>query len=453
MNLNGGETGRTLLISDELPFLPFSGASSRLHDEAYGVTSSQADAVQTKRLASSLGVETVFLDHYWLGTQWIEFLRLDYQVVAISDGQRHQSADQIIDYGFDASISNYEQASANGAKLHLGSLFAPISKEYNRFRWSPKPEPRDIDKCLVSLGGSGKSRNIAFIQNHILRRLPKVQFLDPLVFSYAGQSAAVEPTAKIKVSPVSLAERFDAADFAVVSAGVTMYDMLASGTQGLVKLSAENQKPAFDIAVREGYVRAFSNSRLTYDLSQIAQVCRTPELQLESWLAGRSLVDSLGAQRVASRVLEVTSPKTNMRPYEWQDLPILFRLRNQPSSVAGFFGQSRVTASEHLKWFDEFMVGKDKGWIFEEMGLPVGQCRLSSSDEGLTLSYSILEEYQGRGLSTKMLASLFAIVSSPKPVWAKVRTENKASMKALKSSSFEVYSRDPEKVVMVRWIR
>lgn len=440
-------------ISDQIPFIALKGRPNSRLKPSDLLLQEREDAEETRRLGLLLKIDLVFVDHYGIGNTWFKFFQGDFPMVAISDGTQFSYVTQIIDYGFNASLSNYAEPLATGIKVTLGSIFAPVSQDYSRFNLKPSFGTLSGTKCLVSLGGSSSSRDLYSVQKLIRIHMPSVNFLESIQYPHHESTEKTAPPSRINVWPVSLADRFASADFAVVSAGVTMYDMLASGALGLVLVTAENQRPAFDAARLGGYVREFNVVDPEAQLVDLARELSSPDSRINAWLAGRSVVDDLGAKRIATEVLPRAKPTLELRKFAPQDSPILFRLRNQSSSIQGFFTERRVTTSEHLSWFDEHMSSDNHGFIFEVDGLPVGQCRLtaSTSNGGYNLSYSILEEYQGRGLSAKMLAALFAKFDSPKPVWAHVKPNNSASIAVLRKCSFERYTSNSEKVVMVRW--
>ena len=443
---------QTFFISDGVPYTLFSGPQAPSFSPQNLIFNESEDALQTQTLATSLRADAVVIDHYGIGAEWLQVWNNAVPLVAISDGKQISGVNSIIDYGFDASLSKYSASGNQGVKVLAGSIFAPISSKYERFRLPPRQSSGSVLNCLVSLGGSTPRQEVERIQKLIRRNLSHVEFLRIREVTCESSGASKSQNHQSKAMPSTLEALFASADFSVVSAGVTMYEFLASGSSGLVLLTAENQRGAFEAAKSKNIVREFREESLEKDLKQIASEMETQaEIKRIAWLTGRSAVDTFGARRVVNELFGRSNRQLDLRLYQEWDAPFLFRLVNQPSSQRGFFSERPVTAQEHLAWFDNFKSSDGFGLILEEDHIPVGQCRLNVSDSVYKLSYSILDDYQGRGLGTAMLLKLFQDFSISKPVWAHIKPGNIASIKALQKSSFQLEISNSREVVMVRW--
>lgn len=85
---------------------------------------------------------------------------------------------------------------------------------------------------------------------------------------------------------------------------MTLYECLAAGTPAVVRLLADNQKPAFDELYRERLIVPCEP-----DLAQaVERVARDPALRAELGARGRAAVDGRGAARVAAELVRVIAP-------------------------------------------------------------------------------------------------------------------------------------------------
>lgn len=446
------EPASTFFIADGVPYTIFPGPNPSATNPMWMRLDESEDAAQTHSLASSLNVDAVVIDHYEIGPEWLGAWKHDVPLTAISDGKHISAVSSIIDYGFDASLAKYGEALSDGVKVLAGSLFAPLSPKYERFRMPAPKGSRSSLKCLVSLGGSTPLEDVERIKKLIRNYLSTAEFLS--VKGRVGDLGALSKpmTGKPAATLTTLEELFASADISIVSAGVTMYEFLASGSTGLVVMTADNQRGAFEAAKSRQLVKEMREDSLKEDLGQIEkQVAGAGDAKRLAWLTGRAAVDTFGAQRIASELFGDPNRHLSLRPFKPWDAPFLFRLVNQTSSREWFFSEGQISAKDHLAWFDQFQASTDMGFILEADSLPVGQCRLSTSDSVYELSYSILDEYQGRGLGTLMLAKLFRDYTLHKPVRARVKPGNIASLSALKRAKFSIEKGNSKEVVMIRW--
>lgn len=446
-NLQAGVLGESCTFLDDLPFLNFASHTETKRTRAETLSQS-LDVRRTLDLARLLECDLVIVDNYEIREEWFDSWPRTLPVGVISDGVQYPRADFLIDYGFDASLTKYEESIAGGAKAVLGGNHALISDKYRKFERPKLPGSKSETRCLVTLGGSTESSEILRIQSLFREAGTNFRFIEAGQGLLGGSQVESEGTTK-PCLPGSMVASFADSDLAIVSAGVTMYEFLASGSQGRVVLTAENQRPSFSKAIEDGLVRGSELSDLTSDMivELLAQSFDVRAFR-ESWVAGRAIVDHHGPARAIHEVGLSSNYASRLRPIDDVDAPFILRLRNQDSSVEGFFSGHRVTPSEHLDWFDSFLADSGRGYIFELGALPVGHCRIEHRDGLSFLSYSILEQYQGRGLGVEMLRTVRALTRNEPPLRAEVKPTNEASLASLMKVGFVIEDQTFDKVVM-----
>jgi len=411
-----------------------------------------SDAIETLKISSMWKADIVVLDHYGLGPTWIETVRASSPVCLISDFPAETEVDYLLDYGFDATAQKHSQGTGSGTKLMLGTAFAPISNSYSRFMTPPNEDNKERSRVLVSLGGFGEETLARQVVQVVEKERPEALIHiagDP---SKYGSLSLDYPAEKLTIAhEASLAPQFEISGTAIVGAGVTMYELVASGSLGLAIRTAKNQEFALSAALEKGYVRGVQEVSSSNIIQKVAQeLAHQSRIRKREWLKARSLVDHLGPKRLALKLTGHSSIRRELREVRISDLPFLLRLANQPSSQAASPKPNFIESAEHWEWSKGFFDGSKRGWVFGTNELPLGHCRLEREGSDLFLSYSIQEEFHGEGLGAAMLKALFEPCLIAEKVYARVKVHNVASIKALSKVGFMSIQGEGELITMVR---
>jgi len=410
------------------------------------------DAIETIKLVDRVKADVLVLDHYGLRSQWLREVRKRLPVCHISDYPTETEVDFILDYGFDATPDKHRRGTGSRTKLMLGSAFAPVGENYARFSEPPKGISNELNSVLVSLGGfGGGSLATRILQTlDILAPAAEVHFAgDPS--NYSALSSDSQARKVTYAQEASLAPLFESAGLAIVGAGVTMYELVASGSLGLVVQTAKNQELALMSAIEKDFVLGIQNPTTEQLEQKIRETLlgRSTTQRLE-WLKARSLVDHLGPTRLALKLGGQGSTQPELREVKVSDMPFLLRIANQSSSRLASPNSHQVEPKEHWEWSQGFFDGSKRGWVFGAGELPIGHCRLEREDSKFYLSYSIQEEFQGEGWGPKMLQALLDKPSFPVEVFARVKTNNAPSLKVLQNAGFVPLTSQGELLTLVR---
>jgi len=100
--------------------------------------------------------------------------------------------------------------------------------------------------------------------------------------------------------------------------------------------------------------------------------------------------------------------------------------------------QAKLRWAEQVIWFTE----KPRDiWVWEQDYDVVGYAYLSDRDGKTWISLAVHPDHQGQGIGTCIYARFF-------DVWAEIRTDNIASLRAAEKAGYTVVHSDDEKVVM-----
>lgn len=405
-------------------------------------SSEELDAAETLEIAEKLSVDMLVIDHYGIGNSWVRSWRKFAPMMQISDSAALQNVDIVLDYGFDANPAKHALALESGAKAFLGAKHALLSPDYAAFATPPKAKTLGRKTVMVSLGGGSNPKLWQSVHDslHPIAGAAEVVFVGmPSAFK---EIASIDSRIKIRSTTSGLFNEFLTADFAIVAAGVSMYELLASGLPGFVLATASNQEPSFNAAIGRRIVNGAAWDENFQTNSFLTQI-RFPESgeQNLNWLWGRSHVDHYGAIRVAQGLGLGHVPSYSLRDATEADAPFLLRLVNQPSVIQSSFTGEAVTTIQHMDWFASGLKNGRRIWIFELNGLAIGQCRLDIEAQSLLLDYSLDESFHGRGLGVKLLEHFVKLVGDTVTVVANVKPDNRASLSALQAVGFRVIYR------------
>lgn len=400
--------------------------------------SEKSDAEETQQVARSVNADLLVLDHYGAKSAWVSSWNSAAPILQISDEEANLNVDYILDYGFDASIGKHIRALNSGALLLAGPEFAPVSSKYEWFGYPTSERRSGRPQILVSLGGAATPESWRQVFGALEPNMESSDYVFVGSENALDQFANTGDRLRLEHSSSGLINELKQTDIAIVSAGVSMYELLASGKPGIVLATAANQLHAFQAGRKLKAFEAFHFDAFVASNAiapVIDQLCASDRSL--AWLRSRSLVDHFGTLRLLLSLGLQPKDHFELRPFETADLPFLLRLVNQGSVVSSSFSLSAVAPKEHWEW-SQTIGTRRRIWIFEVSGLPIGQCRLDSEGNGYILSYSIEELFQGRGYSKLMLKALIREIGEDAILIAKVRPENIASQKVLKHCNFTV---------------
>ena len=413
--------------------------------------SENTDALETKEICREEHVDLVVLDHYGIGEQWIAEWGSATSLLVLADGSAPAGATVVLDYGFDASTAKHARAIEAGAKLIGGTDYAPVSMQFEQYSTLGDISTEHEKSVLISLGGAAPDDKWATLISQISNSSTDLDFTLVGASPSVQKFAAGRNNVKIFSSTSGIASELQKSSFAIVNAGLTMYEMLASGKPGVALVTAENQKPSFQAArsgnfVQGGMLGEFSPQIALSGASDWGDF-KFREL---AWLKGRSLVDQFGPRRVLEKLGIATRGAENLRPLEPKDAPFLLRLANQTETLASSFSQHFIGPEEHRQWLSGQPSAKRQIWIYEISGTPVAQVRIDS-EKGLNLlAYSVSSAFQGKGVAKRMLMNLFTLHVPALEVVAEVKPTNTSSLSILRQTGFQIVSASELRVELVR---
>lgn len=274
----------------------------------YWPLSSPDDALATCQVAREFEADWVVVDHYELGWDWeAQVKATSVRLMALDDlpGRMHQ-VDLLLDQNWLESAHAYSR-SAPGATYLLGPRYALLRRQFREVQ--PPTRTGEVRRVLVSFGGSDPSNQtekaLRALQSENLERIEVVVGRACAHRHRLEQLCRDQPRVGFHVQLESMAQMMASVDFCIGSPGSTTWERCRLGLPGLVIVQAENQLAVAECAEKLGVQRSLGwDATVSSDALRHAfrHLCQFPqELQAMS-RKGMSVVDGLGAERVALRL-------------------------------------------------------------------------------------------------------------------------------------------------------
>lgn len=437
---------------------PLIQSVSNSHDSGTWVIDVQKrDASQTLRAFNGQQYDWMIVDHYGLDQTWEIAVRpLVKKLLVIDDlANRSHNCDLLLDQNYfgDKTSFRYQSLLSNSCKCLLGPENAILQPEYRQLRAILPLHDGQIRRVLVFFGGSDSTEQTG----KVLTVLSQADFSHLAVDVVIGANYPNHEAIKSLVSQRSgmtlyqdlptLAGLTARADLAIGAGGSTTWERMCMGLPSLVISIANNQdEPTASLAM-DGFQKSLSkgiNASLNEWHQAILQLIKEPDTVIGLARKARSLVDGLGAQRVASNLFGKLSSTVKIRHANLADEALLLKWANDSEARLQSFNQKPISSDEHAHWFARKLSDPDALILIgeDEKGLPVGQVRFDIDREQAEayISISIDQSLRGLGLSTKLLKSALKYWHSKAlniKLIAEVRTSNSRSQRLFMQLQFK----------------
>lgn len=190
-----------------------------------------------------------------------------------------------------------------GVSLHLGPAWSVLASLPDA-----SPPEEEVRKVLLTMGGSdpaGLTLKVLETLGDLLARFEATVVLGPLFAHEAQARELASPYASVRVvkAPPDFADLMAGADLVLSAGGRTLYELAALGRPVVVLPTIEHEDAAGRAMVHSARFACVGlwKDGLTPTLVREAVECMLPrERRLETWEAGRALVDGKGLQRIVA---------------------------------------------------------------------------------------------------------------------------------------------------------
>ncbi len=387
--------------------------------------------------ANYQGACAIVLDSYHADRAFRAALRAIAPLIVFSDDEEPpDDADLCVDSGGSGSSRRPGWIS--------GPSYACVGPPY----WAiaaHRPPPR-VRRVLVATGGRDPSNAGAELAGGLRDAIPGVT----VRLVRGPRSAQTTPElVELASAPATLDRELQRCDLVVCSAGQTLLEALAAGVPAVALAVAVDQRRQLETLIDAGAALPAATpcaavkvaTRLASDLKARRRLSA----------AARIAVDGRGALRVANEVLALCPPlkitrSIQLRPATRADASLLLSWRNDPITRRFSFTKHKITTSEHSSWLDARLSDHNTLiWIAVEGDRPVGQARLTRSDDEAEIHLVVAPSERGLGYGRAIiqLAVTSGVEGWPTltSILARIECSNLASIQAFETAGFR---RDPE---------
>ena len=196
-------------------------------------TTQQQDADDCLDILKAEKTNWLIVDHYALDEQWQKRLKPYYEKLMVIDdlADRKHQCDVLLDQNFGRSYQDYKDLVPASAKLLMGSEYALLRPEFEKYRQYSLDRRKDekFKKLLINMGGADQD-NITgkVIERLQVAKLPKDVEITVVMGKTAPHLASAITSAnklsyrsEVKVDVDNMAELMANADIAIGASGAT----------------------------------------------------------------------------------------------------------------------------------------------------------------------------------------------------------------------------------------
>jgi UDP-2,4-diacetamido-2,4,6-trideoxy-beta-L-altropyranose hydrolase len=397
----------------------------------------------------------VVLDGYHFDTAYQSLLRSAGCRLMVIDDTAHlprYDADIILNHGLAAQQIAYN--CAPDTLLLLGTRFALLRTEFQRWHSVVKPCPEIARKIIVIPGGSD-AENATLKISEALKQIstPDLEIrivVGPLNPHFVELQRAMAPGSSrvsLETSVTDIASLMAWADLALATGGTTSWELAFMKVPALIFILAENQTAAAKASDEFGTARYLGrpgNLNREELASAISNLMHDKEARQRMNKMGEVLVDGRGVERVSKVMLRGASEEAlRLRAASQEDVLLLWQWANDPVTRRNSFVPEPISWTVHKPWYAEKIASPDtRFWILEYLHVPVGQIRYHRTDvHTARINFSVAPAYRGRSFGTQLLRltpDLAGQELGVRAVEGITFVENRASNHAFLKAGFEV---------------
>ena len=393
--------------------------------------------------------EWVVVDHYGLDGRWERAVRSQVgKLMAIDDlADRPHECDVLVDQTYlNSAAERYAGLIPSKCVRLLGPRYAILKAEYGRRRRELKAKSGVVRRALVFFGGSDRTD----MSSVAVEALSQPAFAHLAVDLVVGannkhrtsleERARKRPNTTIHFAREDLVDLMTAADIALGAGGTTTWERLCLGLPAIVVITAENQRLVSEALANAAVIDLVGDrtSATVATISErLAHCLAHPEQLTEMSSRGRSMVDGIGAERVAELLLPTPTSRLMMRPADQDDAELYFHWANDDDVRRNSMNSAAISRDTHCKWFREKLVEPHAHlFVLMAAGLPVGQIRFDGTAEEASIDYSLDRLVRGRGWAQRLVAMGMERQGAARVFHAVVKEGNRASRKVFERLGF-----------------
>jgi UDP-2,4-diacetamido-2,4,6-trideoxy-beta-L-altropyranose hydrolase len=377
--------------------------------------------------------EIIVLDGYQFVTDYQKtFKNQGIKIVCIDDIYAyHFVADAVINHA--GGIAKTDYSAAEETQFYLGLEYALLRKS---FRAIAKNKVEKFDNLFICLGGADPKNDTL----EILKKVEQTGETNTCYLVVGGaylHQKALENFLEKTTLKVELLSNLSADDMvfymnqcarAITPPSTVSYEYLSTGGLLYLKVIADNQMNINQYFLEANLALNFEADFGNYDKNSI-------DIFLKNQL---NLFDGNQQKRFLNIFynLVITTRLANL-----DDCKLYFNWMNDPLTRQQSFNSEPIVFEQHEAWFYRRLADeKSVLYVIEFNQNPMGQIRFQIDNNTATISYSLAENYRGKGLGFWILKKGVAAFRNTFPnleIIGFVKFENIASVKVFRKLNFQ----------------
>jgi len=406
------------------------------------------DAHESIKVLANQFWDWIVVDHYALDRRWESAVRpCANRVMVIDDlADRAHDCDVLLDQNYSEDMHvRYDSKVPKSCQNLLGPRYALLRNEFSALHNETMVRSGDVRRVLVFFGGVD-AKNYTTSAIAALTLLNRSLSVDVVIGQdHPNLNQVMADCAnhgfECHVQTEFIARLMSQADIAIGGGGTATWERCCLGLPTIVFCMADNQRKLISEAAELGLLFApLTTSNLVQSIKMhMHSLMDMPSLLRRTSLAGMSLVDGKGAQRVVN-AMEIG--EINIRKATPEDVNNIFEWRNHPRIRASSINQDIILWCDHLKWFEKMLAERDSQLLIGELNnRPIGVVRFDIQEGLAEVSiYLVPDDHSngcGRGLMLSAETWLKSNHQKIKKIKAGVLVDNQKSISLFQDCGYQ----------------
>lgn len=391
----------------------------------------------------------IIADGYQFDTSFQKRLKeLGFIFIYIDDLiQGKMYADIIINHAANINPTQYDVS--KNTKLALGTDYAILRPAFLKAAQQTR-EISKINNAFVCFGGAD-ALDLTFKATSALRQIAQIKSIQVVLGAAYTHSdifelAKLDKTIKLhqNLDEQTLFELMKSCQLAIAPSSTIVYELCSVKMPILSGYFVDNQKNIYDALLKYGAI--YGGGELS-DYSTIDFKIKLEELLTQNNFDGFLQVQKrLFDGKSPNRFINLLNSKfVSFRKAVEEDVMLVYEWANDPLVRQNSYDTKPILLEQHKKWFSNKIRDKNTLFIIALYdNQPAGIVRFEMENEHAVVGVVIAEKFRGMKLSSSILSESAKeyFKQNNLPIFAYIKEENKASIRAFESAGYSFYKQE-----------